>query len=536
MPSSLGIYIEDDLIKYAKVVKEKDSIKVEAFNVMFYENNNLAEAIDKIINETYSFKIPICINVSGELYNYYDVFALLNKNDVKKSLDIEFDMLCNEKNYNKSSLEARYILMTNKEDSEKVKALHIAANKNDINKKLQAFGNYKVSSMTPISTSITNVVDISNKENIAIINIEKETKITTVSEGQITRVDTIEAGMGQILRDINMTENSMQKAYEVCKNITIYTQDTQSLQSEENEHLEDVMPTLYKIATESKQIIESSMANITKVYITGLATAINNIDLYFQEYMTNIKCELLKPFFVENSSIKISVKDYIEVNSAIALALNGLGYENKGLNFISSRVVTGQIVNLDQLFKNIFSGKSFSEPLSAFEKMMVRVIFITFVGILMFSAFSYETMSQIEEKTEQINSAISSAQEQITIADEDLAKITGRTSTYAALINSVNNLNQSSDGQTYTRVVRKESIPNLLNQIMFVIPQKVQITAISNQEGTEHIVIKAQSEKYEQLGYFKAVLDSKGILLNVKASSGIKDGDVVKVTIEGDLP
>ena len=76
MPSSLGIYIENNLIKYAKVVKEKDSIKVEAFNVVFYENN-LSDVLNKVISETYSFKTPICINVSNELYNYYDVFAML---------------------------------------------------------------------------------------------------------------------------------------------------------------------------------------------------------------------------------------------------------------------------------------------------------------------------------------------------------------------------------------------------------------------------------------------------------------------------
>ena len=76
--SSLGIYIEENLIKYAKVIKEKDFLKVEAFNVVFYDN--LGEALNRIISETYSFKIPICINVSNELYNYYDVFSMLNKN------------------------------------------------------------------------------------------------------------------------------------------------------------------------------------------------------------------------------------------------------------------------------------------------------------------------------------------------------------------------------------------------------------------------------------------------------------------------
>ena len=70
---------------------------------------------------------------------------------------------------------------------------------------------------------------------------------------------------------------------------------------------------------------------------------------------------------------------------------------------------------------------------------------------------------------------------------------------------------------------------------MFVIPQKVAITSIKNTVDN-HIVIDAQAEKYEQLGYFKALIASKGILEDVKSTSGIKDGNLVKVTIEGELP
>ena len=76
MPSCLGIYIEENIIKYAKVQKEKETIKVEAFNVEFYEN--LGETLDKIVRETYSYNIPISVNISNELYNYFDVFAMLS--------------------------------------------------------------------------------------------------------------------------------------------------------------------------------------------------------------------------------------------------------------------------------------------------------------------------------------------------------------------------------------------------------------------------------------------------------------------------
>lgn len=49
----------------------------------------------------------------------------------------------------------------------------------------------------------------------------------------------------------------------------------------------------------------------------------------------------------------------------------------------------------------------------------------------------------------------------------------------------------------------KNAIPNLLNQIMFIIPENVQITSIQNTTD-KHIEINAQSNKYEQLGYLKA--------------------------------
>ena len=62
MPSCLGLYIENNLIKYAKVTKEKDMIKVDAFGVKFYDQ--IGPAINQIIAETFSYKTPISINLS----------------------------------------------------------------------------------------------------------------------------------------------------------------------------------------------------------------------------------------------------------------------------------------------------------------------------------------------------------------------------------------------------------------------------------------------------------------------------------------
>ena len=63
MQNCLGIYIENNLIKYAKVSKDKNDFKVEAFGIRFFENLN--ETIKKVVEETYSFNTPISINIEN---------------------------------------------------------------------------------------------------------------------------------------------------------------------------------------------------------------------------------------------------------------------------------------------------------------------------------------------------------------------------------------------------------------------------------------------------------------------------------------
>lgn len=559
MASSLGIYIEDTMIKYAKVIKEKDTIKVDSFNVIFYDDLN--KAIEQVIDETNSSKLPICTNISNEIYGYVEVFAGLSKNDIKSTVGIEFEMDCNEKNYNKDSLEMRYIVMNDKENSEKLKALYIADNKADLSKKAQHLGQYKLTSITPISSSIVNIAKIGEKENVAIVNIEDTTKITTILNGQIYRIDTIDVGMKNILEEINKTENSMAKSYEICKNITIYTQELQAVQAEGNEHLEDIMPTLYKIVTESKKILDSAFGNVTKIYITGAGTVINNLDLYFQEYMINVKCEILRPYFLEGGNVRNSIKDYIEVNSAIALAMDGLGYGMKELNYANSASamntdVFAKLKNMLQIGGksskktngtdgkklNVPINMSFKGPLVPYEKLMIRGTAVALIATIGFIGFSNYVTKQIDTKSEEVENALSKTNSELSKMDTQLSTINSQAASYSSMIDAINKLNNPStddnDGSTTTvqeRLIAKDAIPNLLTKIMTKIPQKVKITSIQNTED-KHIVIQAEASQYEQLGFFKGLLTTENILADVKSTSGTKEGEVVKVTIEGELP
>lgn len=340
MPSCLGLYIENNIIKYAKISKDHDSFRIESFGMKFYDN--VDESIKQIINETYSYKTPIAVNLSDEKYTYAQLFSLLSKKDLEKAVDTEFDFFCNESGKNRNALEYRRLLIPNPEDRDKITSLYAYTDKSNIVGKLQILDAYRVNQVVPLPLSIVNLNSFSDKKNSVIINIEKNTSVTTIVNNEIRRVDIIENGMREILDNIIIKENSYAKAYEICKNTTIYTSQGRNLQVEENEYMEDIMPVLYRIIEKLKEIIIANGIEIENIYITGLAAVINNIDLYFQENFPDKKCEILTPFFIKKTNIKLNIKDYIEVNSAISLALQGVGAGNKEINFKKSS-------SLDQL-------------------------------------------------------------------------------------------------------------------------------------------------------------------------------------------
>ena len=98
----------------------------------------------------------------------------------------------------------------------------------------------------------------------------------------------------------------------------------------------------------------------------------------------------------------------------------------------------------------------------------------------------------------------------------------------------IQNLQEAND-KLSERNRTRNAIPNLLNQIMSIIPASVQLTSIENSTST-HVVIKPQSDKYEQLGYLVAKMKNDVILTNVISTAGQKDNNVVTIKIEGDLP
>ena len=539
MANCLGLYVESSIIKYAKVSKDHEKIKVESFGVKFYEN--LEKTINQIIEETYSYKTPISINLSEEMYNYFDMFSLLSNKDLTKAIKTEFEMYCADQGYNPNVFETRYVVSKNPQDKEKLKVIHIAANKIELTKKAQALEKNKLSGIVPISMAITNLIETKPKGNCLIVNIEENTTVTTIIDENVFDINVFDEGSQEFLRKINLKENSLAKAYEICKNTTIYTSEGKELQETEIGYLEDIMPTLYSIVGNVRKVINESSEKINKVYLTGTATLINNIDLYFQEYLNEVECEVLKPYFI-NPTKDISVQDYIEVNSAIALALSGLGQGIQGINFkkqnfndkipdwLKIEVSPGK-EKQSKLAKSGWFTNDLGEKLDKTEISLLRTAAGLLILFVVYSCFSVLLKNQMESKNQQAQESISSTNAQIQLVNNDKTKIDSRTNDYTEMIQNLQDLNDRITDASKTR----DAIPNLLDSIMFIIPENVQITSIQNTTGT-HIVIEAQSNKYEQLGMFKAKLDTGMYLTNVISTSGQQENNVIKVKIEGDLP
>ena len=409
----------------------------------------------------------------------------------------------------------------------------------ELNKIQQNLGGYKVGTIAPVSLSIPNLINIPSKENSLIVNIEGNTTITTVIDGNIYNIITLDEGSKEILEKINAKENSYTKAYEICQNTTIYTVDAQDYVEEQNSYLDDIMPTLYNIVGQVQKIINESSEPINKVYITGTLSCVNNIDLYFQDYLGKVKCEIIKPFFIQGLPKDINIKEYIEVNSAISLALLGLGDGIKGINFKKTALVDGFLPKgsgKKETTNKKFAGldinfNDFGDKFSKKEIRLVRGIISLSIFIVIYSGFSILLIGQIEDKKEEVDSVTNKIKAQISRVQQDTTTLNNKTTEYSTLISDLEEVNNKISDINAS----KNLIPNLLNQIMQVIDESVQLSSIENTTG-KHIVIVAQSPTYPGLGYFKTKLKTQNILLNVVSGSSIKQNGMIIVTIEGDLP
>ncbi len=586
MANCLGISVGKNLIKYAKMSKEKNSqsFTIEAYGVKFYDV--LTQTLNEIIQETKSSDAEISVCLTSEIYEKSQCFKSMKAKERDAYLNSEFESICASKNLNASGLDVRFVLSDDLQNLDSYKVTCVAANKVELNNLWQALQSTKFQSISAIGTTITNLLkDKGVAESSLIVNIEDETKLTFVRNGQIAEMINIPVGMDEVISRLADVYNSYAKAYAACKGVDAYSDGIGVASREQESVREALMPTLYDLKQRIMMALEETKETFDNVYITGTAIIVNNIDLYLAEAFPGKRVELLVPYFVNKE--RNSLKDVLEVNSALAAASYCLTGIDKSADFLKSgtylkayetkksltpKAIFGAIKdkvdevnqktlkpkrsskkrkkkdiqiddgsgiglgmeNLGQLGgAGEYNATSFEDEVEYYDPIaewLTRIAISLFVAWIAYTSVAYVVGNTLDTKIKQINENTALSGTAILKVISDRQYIDNKANEYkdktAKLANII--------AKIRTKKERTFEVPNFMSQLMFIIPTDVRVTAIHIGED-DTVILEAESGKYAQLGYFVSRLKLSGILREVDMK--VEDmTSIIKIKVNGVLP
>ena len=320
MASALGIFIDRNIIKYAKLNGTKDKLKVESYGMKYGENHK--ELLKQIIEETNSSKNNVVINAAEIHYEETSIFSMLKKKDYDKAVEVAYEEIIDKQKLRPELLEYGYILSKNPADSEKLHVLLGIQEKGAMETRANLFGqNVMLYSQMPIGISISNIYE--SPLPALIVNIEEDTYITEIYDTEPIKVTRIATGTKNIIDTINIEENSISKSYEVLRNMVLPTDDMDQISFEGNEYAPVIVSEVMKIVSEIKSVMKKRPGIYKKIYISGTGATISNLETFIEKLIDDVECDILRPAGIEGQK-KVAIKEYVDVNSAIALACEAL--------------------------------------------------------------------------------------------------------------------------------------------------------------------------------------------------------------------
>ena len=176
-------------------------------------------------------------------------------------------------------------------------------------------------SQMPIGISISNIYE--SPLPALIVNIEEDTYITEIYDTEPIKVTRIATGTKNIIDTINNEENSISKSYEVLRNMVLPTDDMDQISFEGNEYAPVIVSEVMKIVSEIKSVMKKRPGIYKKIYISGTGATISNLETFIEKLIDDVECDILRPAGIEGQK-KVAIKEYVDVNSAIALACEAL--------------------------------------------------------------------------------------------------------------------------------------------------------------------------------------------------------------------
>lgn len=197
---------------------------------------------------------------------------------------------------------------------------------------------------------------------------------------------------------------------------------------------------------------------------------------------------------------------------------------------LNSNVLDLPKIDFGDLSKDLST--KLSRPMSFVSSLCLITTAVYIAGALIIN-------KQYDNRIEETEKSIATTNTRIETIQQYNKEYNSQMKTYQSLIKSIQNLNNtSSEDKRY-----RNTIPNLLNHIMVVIPKGVQLISVENPSDA-HVIITAKAYETPQIAYFKTQLKEDGILKEVVSDTGKAYTEYVNgietpyivVTIEGELP
>ncbi|MDF2866081.1 MAG: hypothetical protein K0R72_899 [Clostridia bacterium] len=547
MANCLGIYFDDNIVKYAKLVKNNaGTIEIKEHGIRFVRTT-LKETLEKVITDTNSGKdVSIVLSAPKVEYNAFQVFKQISAGDLQNVIKLEFEDICEKKGLLSTNISYVYSLAPTIIGDYRRGIMCIC--KKQAIEQYSRIGDSSVAAMYPTELLLpTNVPD--EDKNYILINLEDNLNVTTTINGKVTYTSIYETGMKSIFERFIDVLGSYQKAYDACKQLNVFSDsgsDTNKVQLEEI-----VEPILQEILRAITEDVNRYKESITKLYITGTGILFTNIDTLFTEYF-GIRCEILKPKFVGDVGGVRNIAETLEVLPAVALAKEYLVPATMGIEFMKKAIVKeGFFQKLfvkpkadgnkekEKVKKEKTENKFNLNMLPGFtaEKVagyMMYPIIIGFIGVISYFVFSNIYMNQVTKMKNELTAKTSKYEEMISLARSDKSSIDSATNQYRTINDEITKTRQQIESQQIGKFTTY-NVAAFTQKLIKVIPKNVQLKTISSDDNKK-IKITAQSDQYPNLGYFVANLRLQPDILKNVVINSINNSSVITIEIGGDLP
>jgi hypothetical protein len=543
MASCLGIHFDNNILKYAKLVKNNGPIEIKEYGIRFVRST-VKETIEKIISDTNSTKdVPIVLSAPSLEFNNFQVFKQISTNDLINIIKLEFEDWC-EKNSVGSTNYAYVHQLATSVVGDYYRGL-MAITKKSLIEEYSKIGDIKVDAMYPTEMLLpTDVPD--DEKSYILINLDERLTLTTVVNGKVASNTVSEIGMKQIFDRFIDVLGSYEKAYDACKQLNVFSDVGSDVNKRQLEEI--VEPVLQEVLHVVQEDVNKYRDSIVKLYITGSGTLFTNIDTLFTEYFT-MRCEILKPKFVTDIGGVRNIAEALEALPAFALAKEFLEPVTRGLEFL--KVTAAKQGFFQKLFakkkdepkekvkkeKDLSKIAAFTVQGFSLEKVAEYLMYPVIVGslsVIAYLVFSNIYMNQINKMKSELQAKITEIDSMTTLANSDRNIISSATNQYKSINDEIDQIksqiekNQIGNFRTY-------NVAAFTQKLIKVIPKNVLLKSISSDDN-KHVKIVAESNAYPNLGYLIANLRLQPDILTNVTVTNIVNGPTITIEFGGDLP